>query len=85
MKTAQRLAAYALTASMLVGSAGVAIAQTATGTPGTETSTSAVNRTNDRNFDWGWLGLLGLVGLAGLMRRDRAQDPHHQGLGVTTR
>lgn len=26
---------------------------------------------NDRDFDWGWLGLLGLLGLAGMRSRNR--------------
>lgn len=26
---------------------------------------------NDRDFNWGWLGLLGLIGLAGMRSRDR--------------
>ena len=26
---------------------------------------------NDRDFDWGWLGLLGLIGLAGMRSRSR--------------
>jgi hypothetical protein len=84
MKMPRKLPAYALTGAMLVGSAGIAIAQT-TGAPGAESSTSTMNRTDDRDFDWGWLGLLGLIGLAGLMRRDRTQERHHQGLGATIR
>ncbi len=27
--------------------------------------------TNDRDFNWGWLGLLGLIGLAGMRSRER--------------
>ncbi|WP_442949686.1 WGxxGxxG family protein [Nostoc sp.] len=37
-------------------------------------------RTSDRGFNWGWLGLLGLAGLAGLARnRDQVRayrDPN---------
>jgi hypothetical protein len=29
------------------------------------------DRANDRDFDWGWLGLIGLLGLAGLTGRTR--------------
>ncbi|MEH1910925.1 MAG: WGxxGxxG family protein [Nostoc sp.] len=48
-----------------------------TGTDSTGTGTTDTNRntgittserTSDRGFDWGWLGLLGLAGLAGLPR-----------------
>ncbi|MBC6432429.1 hypothetical protein FM036_17370, partial [Nostoc sp. HG1] len=48
---------------------------TGTGTTGTDTTgtnrntgVTASERTSDRGFDWGWLGLLGLAGLAGLAR-----------------
>ena len=37
-----------------------------------QNTTSDMNRTTtteDRGFNWGWLGLLGLAGLAGLRRR----------------
>jgi MYXO-CTERM domain-containing protein len=44
-------------------------------TAGTNTMTTDGVRTNattnNRNIDWGWLGLLGLLGLAGLRGRDR--------------
>ena len=88
-----RLAAYALTATLLLGGGGAAFAQTSTGgntAGGTVTSTdqsrttegsgSTMNRAgaDDSDFDWGWLGLLGLIGLAGLMRRDRARDRYPQ-------
>ena len=87
MNTTRKIAAYALTALLIGGSAGGAIAQTTgTGTNGAATSTAATNRDNDRGWDWGWLGLIGLVGLAGLMRRDRASyDAHNRaGMGTTT-
>ncbi|MCA0755462.1 WGxxGxxG-CTERM domain-containing protein [Paenibacillus sp. N4] len=29
---------------------------------------------DDRDFDWGWLGLLGLLGLAGMRNRERDRD-----------
>ncbi|GEM_PF-5532604 len=32
---------------------------------------TTTNATNDRDFNWGWLGLLGLIGLAGMRSRDR--------------
>jgi len=90
MNTTRKFAAYALTALLFSGSAGVAVAQTG-GTPSTTTSGAAnsapaTNRDNDRGFDWGWLGLIGLVGLAGLMRRDRAPYDTRQsaGMGTTT-
>ncbi|MCC5606661.1 WGxxGxxG-CTERM domain-containing protein [Nostoc sp. CHAB 5834] len=53
---------------------------TGTGTTGSDTTgtdttgtnrnigVAASERTSDRGFDWGWLGLLGLAGLAGLAR-----------------
>jgi len=87
MDTTRKIAAYALTALLVGGSAGGAIAQTTgTGTDGAATSTASTNHDNDRGWDWGWLGLIGLVGLAGLMRRDRAPyDAHNRaGMGTTT-
>lgn len=36
-------------------------------------------RTEDRDRDWGWLGLLGLIGLAGLMGRREATTRHRVG------
>ena len=83
MNTTRKIAAYALTALLIGGSAGGAIAQTTgTGTDGAATSTASTNH----DWDWGWLGLIGLVGLAGLMRRDRAPyDAHNRaGMGTTT-
>ena len=96
-----RLAAYALTATLLLGSGGAVFAQTSSGgnTAGgvvtssdqsrtTEGSGSSMNRAgaDDRDFDWGWLGLLGLIGLTGLMRRDRARERYSQTeMGATAR
>jgi MYXO-CTERM domain-containing protein len=40
---------------------------------------------DERDLNQGWLGLLGLIGLSGLMRRDRADERNHHGLGATTR
>jgi MYXO-CTERM domain-containing protein len=36
-----------------------------------ETQEPATTTNDDRDFDWGWLGLIGLVGLAGLTGRRR--------------
>lgn len=40
-------------------------------------------RTEDRGFDWGWLGLLGLIGLAGLAKKReepaRYREPNEVG------
>ena len=100
MTTPRKLAAYALAATLLLGSGGAAFAQTSTGgnTAGgtvtsadqsrTEGSGSTMNRAgaDDNDFDWGWLGLLGLIGLAGLMRREPARDRYPQtGAGATNR
>jgi len=35
----------------------------------TDTTTSNTTTTNDKGFNYGWLGLLGLAGLAGLNRK----------------
>jgi MYXO-CTERM domain-containing protein len=67
MLSATKVAAYAITASMLFGSVPV-LAQTGTGSGPAATTTSSSDA--DRNSDhWGWLGLVGLIGLAGLARR----------------
>jgi len=91
MNTTRKIAAYALTAVLLGGSAGGAFAQTS-GTGGSNTTAPAAtsgqttNRDNDRGWDWGWLGLIGLAGLAGLMRRDRTypETTHRSGVGTTS-
>ena len=65
-----------LTAAMfLVCSAGLVQAQT-TEAPITDDqakaqTTPARDKADDRDFDWGWLGLIGLLGLAGLTGRTR--------------
>ncbi|MEG4274102.1 MULTISPECIES: WGxxGxxG family protein [unclassified Microcoleus] len=57
-----------------------ASAQTDTtgGTNNTTTTTTprsdVYNAENDRDFDWGWLGLLGLSGLLGLIPRKREEN-----------
>jgi MYXO-CTERM domain-containing protein len=33
---------------------------------------------NDRDTNWGWVGLLGLAGLAGLRRRQEHHEPARQ-------
>ena len=40
----------------------------------TADATRTDNRADDRDTDWGWLGLLGLAGLAGLMRKREVPD-----------
>ncbi len=47
---------------------------TGTGDSGNNATTSDTRTTNDRDFDWGWLGLLGLFGLAGLRGKGRSED-----------
>src|SRR6476469_6324417 len=57
-----------------------ASAQTGTtgGTTSTTTTTSprsdVYSADNDRDFDWGWLGLLGLSGLLGLIPKKREEN-----------
>lgn len=57
---------------------------TTTTAPGTTTGTTQTQGTDyrateNRGFDWGWLGLIGLAGLAGLARKreepTRYRDP----------
>ncbi|SRR6476469_3097209 len=51
---------------------------TTSGTNSTTTTTAprsdVYNAENDRDFDWGWLGLLGLSGLLGLIPRKREEN-----------
>jgi hypothetical protein len=76
MKRSQKFYAYTLAGSMLLGSAGLAVAQSTTTTAGPAATSTARNDTgnrhDERGFEWGWLGLLGLAGLGGLMKKDRA-------------
>jgi MYXO-CTERM domain-containing protein len=37
-------------------------------------SPNRANTDNDRDRDWGWVGLLGLAGLLGLRRRDHTES-----------
>lgn len=50
---------------------------------GTDRSAGTQYRTEDRDFDWGWLGLLGLIGLAGLAKKReepaRYREPNEVG------
>lgn len=41
---------------------------------GTNSYRPYATATDDKDMDWGWLGLLGLVGLAGLMGRNRDRE-----------
>jgi hypothetical protein len=89
MTNPRKLTAYALAATLLLGSGGAVFAQTSSGgnTGGgvvtssdqsrtTEGNGSTMNRAgaDDSHFDWGWLGLLGLIGPTGLMARSCARQ-----------
>lgn len=79
----QFIGASVLAVSLAVAPSLSASAQTGTGTtdptaPGTTTvpdtttttpDTTVADTGEDRDFDWGWLGLIGLAGLAGLKGR----------------
>jgi hypothetical protein len=71
-----RTKTLALAAAIVFTLGGAAVAQTTGATPGTGTTTgttgATTTRTDDRGFNWGWLGLLGLAGLAGLTGRNRS-------------
>ena len=63
-------------ALFLMGSAGFVQAQTtekptADDQAIAQTATANRDRADERDFDWGWLGLIGLLGLAGLTGRTR--------------
>ncbi|WP_201305956.1 WGxxGxxG family protein [Roseomonas harenae] len=70
-----RTKTLALAAAIACTLGGAAVAQTTGTTPGAGTTTgtpgATTTRTDDRGFNWGWLGLLGLAGLAGLTGRNR--------------
>ena len=59
--------------AVIVGSIGLtsALPCAAQNTTG---DTNRTTTTQERGFDWGWLGLLGLAGLAGLRRRPDTTD-----------
>lgn len=81
----QFLGASVLALSLAVAPSLSASAQTSPGTtdptaPGTtttpdttittpDTTVDTADAGEDRDFDWGWLGLIGLAGLAGLRRQ----------------
>jgi hypothetical protein len=71
MTHSHKLAAFALIAPLMLGSATATFAQTSSGG---STGTVTTDNRDHRGFDWGWLGLLGLVGLAGLMPQKRVHD-----------
>ena len=68
----QRTKTLFLAAAVALTMGGSAIAQTTA--PGTTAApgAGAAPRTEDRGFNWGWLGLIGLAGLAGLSGRNRS-------------
>jgi hypothetical protein len=70
-----KLKVPAMALAVVISLAGAALGQTTA--PGTASggnnanATTAGSRSDDRGFDWGWLGLIGLAGLAGLSGRSR--------------
>lgn len=64
-----------------------AAAQTDAAPGGTTTTAPTATAENDRDFDWGWLGLLGLLGLAGLTKKPEARysDPEVANRTTSTR
>ncbi len=52
-----------------------------------DTTVDTADAGEDRDFDWGWLGLIGLAGLAGLMRKndDRQTVTYRDPAEPTTR
>jgi hypothetical protein len=66
----------ALTASLMVLPPALSASGQTDSSPGGPGNTApGQTRGDNRDQDWGWIGLLGLVGLAGLLRRER---PAHQ-------
>ena len=53
-----------------------ALAQNSNTDTGSNSAASDTRTTtsNDRGFDWGWLGLLGLFGLVGLRGKGRTEE-----------
>jgi len=64
----------ALTVVMAAVTLGTVVSGQTGGTDATNTAapsaSNSSSRTEDRGFDYGWLGLIGLAGLLGLRRRD---------------
>ena len=84
--TNQRFRAAALVASMLVGTAGAAFAQTQAPADTAVAPAAEIQVAEDDGFDLGWLGLIGLLGLAGLARRREPVRTHTTpGTAGTTR
>lgn len=67
---------FALTGALVIGTAGLAVAQTPAPSAGSTIGGPTTTRTDDRH-DWGWVGLIGLLGLAGLMGRRRNTGVAH--------
>jgi hypothetical protein len=78
----QRIKMLTLAAAIACTIGGAAVAQTTA--PGTAGS-PAPARSDDRGFDWGWLGLIGLAGLAGLTGRNRTHATHTTGTSSSNR
>ncbi len=85
MKFSKFIGASLLALSLSVPAVLPASAQTTTNpnTVNTDRTAGTVYRTEDRGFDWGWLGLLGLIGLAGLAKKreepTRYREPNEVG------
>ncbi len=84
MKFSKFVGASLLALSLSVPTVLPASAQTDTNTNvGTDRRAGTEYRTEDRGFDWGWLGLLGLIGLAGLAKKreepTRYREPNEVG------
>lgn len=68
------LGIFAVMVLGLTLSFGQSSTQPASGSNGSDTGSSTLNRNDSGNHDnsnWGWLGLLGLAGLGGLSGRNR--------------
>jgi hypothetical protein len=78
MQIRKSLFTVATIAALTLGAGLSSHAQTppADETPSAASPATTVDR-EDRDFDWGWLGLIGLLGLGGLAGRNRE--------GMTTR
>jgi MYXO-CTERM domain-containing protein len=76
LRRSQMLSRRLLPVALFVGLFGLTSALPSAAQNTTSNANTSAARTQERDMDWGWLGLLGLVGLLGLRRK--TDEPYYR-------